>query len=100
MTEWLADATLSHLRDVADWPDLGERYEVISRLGRGGMGVVYLALDRALDREVAVKVLAGVHGREAADRLCAEAQILGRLDIRASFRSTMWARWQTAASST
>jgi serine/threonine protein kinase len=80
MTEWLADATLSHLRDVADWPDLGERYEVIGRLGRGGMGVVYLARDRTLDREVAVKVLAGVHEREAADRLRAEAQILGRLE--------------------
>jgi serine/threonine protein kinase len=81
MTEWLADATLSHLRDVADWPDLGGRYEVIRRLGRGGMGVVYLAFDRALDREVAVKLLAGaVHDSAACDRLRAEAQILGRLE--------------------
>ena len=61
-------------------PISANRYEVIRRLGRGGMGVVYLALDRALDREVAVKVLAGVHEREASDRLRAEAQILGRLE--------------------
>ena len=81
MTAWLGDATLTHLRDVAEWPDLGERYEVTGRLGRGGMGVVYAARDRSLDREVAVKVLdaAGDHD-DAAARLRAEAQILGRLE--------------------
>ena len=81
MTGWLGDATLAHLRDVAEWPDLGERYEVTGRLGRGGMGVVYAAHDRTLDREVAVKVLdaAGEHD-DAAARLRAEAQILARLE--------------------
>lgn len=33
------------------------RYEVIRRIGRGGMGTVFLARDPALGREVAVKVL-------------------------------------------
>lgn len=33
------------------------RYEVISRIARGGMATVYLAHDRRLDRDVAVKVM-------------------------------------------
>jgi serine/threonine protein kinase len=76
----LGDATLAHLRDVAEWPDLGERYEVSGRLGRGGMGVVYVARDRVLDRDVAVKVLDDLHRRADAPRLAREAQILGRLE--------------------
>jgi serine/threonine protein kinase len=81
MSSWLGDSALAHLRDVAEWPDLGERYEVTRRLGHGGMGVVYAARDRSLDREVAVKVLAYVEpSQDLADRLLAEARILGRLE--------------------
>jgi serine/threonine protein kinase len=81
MTDWLGNATLAHLRDVAEWPDLGDRYEIRGRLGRGGMGVVYAAHDRRLDREVAVKVLDAVaDSSEAAGRLRQEARILARLE--------------------
>ena len=34
-----------------------EEYEVVRLIGRGGMGAVYLARDRALERLVAIKVL-------------------------------------------
>ena len=36
---------------------INDRYEVIDRIGRGGMAEVFRARDLLLDREVAVKVL-------------------------------------------
>ncbi len=41
----------------AEHPIFNDRYEVSSRIGRGGMADVFLARDRLLDRPVAVKVL-------------------------------------------
>src|SRR5437867_1265645 len=47
------DAMLAALRHAA----LGE-YEILAELGRGGVATVYLGHDIALDRKVAIKVLA------------------------------------------
>jgi predicted Ser/Thr protein kinase len=56
-------------------------YQILREIGRGGMGVVYEAHDRALDRRVAVKVLPGWPPRDprARERFRREARIVGRL---------------------
>lgn len=57
------------------------RYKVIERLGAGGMGEVYAALDERLDRKVAIKVLHADLGADdpARRRLVREARVLAQL---------------------
>src|SRR3954452_1385532 len=57
-------------------------YEVLHRIGQGGMGEVYVARQLALGRLVAVKLLApepGVEPHEALDRFRREAELMARV---------------------
>lgn len=58
------------------------RYRIESRLGQGGMGVVYLAHDLTLDRRIALKVVAGLGAGDPVfrERFQREATTLARLD--------------------
>ena len=53
---------------AADVPASPPGYQLLDEIGRGGLGAVYLALDVALGRDVAVKLLSD---RFAADSLAA-----------------------------
>lgn len=85
----LSDGAVARLRgavrgagsDDAPPPNLaGTRYVLGERIGRGGMGTVYVAHDAALGREVALKVLDAALDEGAAARLRREARILARLE--------------------
>ncbi len=71
------------------------RYVVLGTLGKGGMGVVYLAYDPELDRRIALKILRSVATRdvEARERLLAEAKALAKLshpNVVSAFDAGSW----------
>jgi len=68
-------------RQVQKFPVL-EGYQITRELGRGGMGVVYEAIDIALSRRVAVKVLprVAVFDQKSLQRFKNEALAMAQLD--------------------
>src|SRR4051794_2213343 len=60
---------------------LSNRYELLRELGRGGMGIVYLAYDPMLERDVAIKMITpALMTAEATERFKREARIVARMD--------------------
>ena len=78
----LSNRQLDHLRQLAARPDFNStKYRVIKELGRGGMGIVYLATDGELNREVAIKVLSVPELDDSLrERMIREAQIIAQLE--------------------
>ncbi|HYW30199.1 MAG TPA: protein kinase [Gemmatimonas sp.] len=74
-------ATLTDAALVPEARSLSSRYEFLSELGRGGMGIVYLARERAGGRAVAIKLLSASHAAnaDAALRFAREARTVAGL---------------------
>ena len=77
----LSDAALARLRAIMEQPAEHARYEMGDLIGEGGMGSVYLARDRELQRDVALKVLRNAAPTvDERDRILREARILASLE--------------------
>src|ERR1051326_9598479 len=61
---------------------LDDEYEILEELGRGGMGIVYRARERQLEREVAIKVLPFTlaFDRELVERFLREGRTAAALE--------------------
>jgi eukaryotic-like serine/threonine-protein kinase len=82
-----ADGGGSPLADATGTPgtngsphDFGN-FELLGEIGRGGMGVIWKARQKGLDRIVAIKMILANHlaSREQVERFVAEAKIMARL---------------------
>jgi tRNA A-37 threonylcarbamoyl transferase component Bud32 len=71
------DASLRTALEAA----LGQQYDIVRSLGHGGMGTVYLARERALERFVAIKVLRPelAEAQEGRERFRREARVAAQL---------------------
>ncbi len=69
---------------VTDAPKKIGRYEILERVGRGGMGVLYRAMDPVLEREVAIKLMLSDFSTDetARPRFYREARAVARLQHR------------------
>ena len=63
---------------------LQEQFEILQEIGSGGMGKVYLARHKKLNRSVALKVLLQSGDATRRSRFLQEAQAASALNIRTS----------------
>jgi serine/threonine protein kinase/Tfp pilus assembly protein PilF len=75
----------TEVRANASWPTI-PKYEIVKKLGQGGMGVVYQAYDPQLDRQVAIKMIKPKDGMSTVEfsrfrsRFQAEAKAVAQLE--------------------
>ncbi len=58
---------------------LDKRYELRAELGHGGMGVVYLAFDKVVKREVAIKTLRDASSSKSLEMFYKECDVLAKM---------------------
>ncbi len=78
------DVRLANIKEAPDpyiGTILGERYKVLSKLGSGGMGAVYLAEHVVIERKVAIKILSQdfAHKADLVQRFIQEARAAARI---------------------
>ena len=80
---------------VIDVGQVLDKYELLERVGQGGMAVVYRGMDRSLKRHVAVKVLHRhlADAPEARDRFEREAHAVAKLHHENGARCMFRCRW-------
>ena len=67
---------------AAGLPDAIGRYEVLERIGHGGMGTLYRARDPRIGRDVAIKLLREeLDDGETRERFAREARSAGQLKL-------------------
>ncbi len=69
------------VEEVLADPAFRERYDVLERLGEGGMGVVYRGVQRSLDRPVAIKFMHGAlaESRTFQERFLGEGKVVAHI---------------------
>ncbi len=107
IAEAMGEALPPHRGDPADTSaassrGAGSRFRVLRTHASGGLGVVFVAEDTDLHREVALKEIQGAHAHDpdSRARFLFEAEVTGGLETRASCRSTAWGPTPTAARTT
>ena len=74
-------SSASELASALRGLSFADRYQILHEIGRGGMGVVYLARDPMLDREVAIKVITPESlSADSEERFKREARVVAKMD--------------------